>query len=94
MNINLPDINPEKIPLDILSKMEFIKFKWICKAKGCNHFTHLKDYGTFPKLLMGKRKWVNIFNSYFLCSIHYKIRDKVKLKYSYVLVDDENKKIE
>lgn len=91
MDVELPEIDVLKVPIDILKKTEAEKWKWVCKYEGCNHYSHLKDFGVFPMMFF-RNKWVNIWQNYLLCAKHWKLRnEKLRLKHNYVEIDDINK---
>jgi hypothetical protein len=78
--IDLSEIDIKSIPIEVLRKTEAKKWKWICKAQGCNRYTTIKDFEIFP-LFFYRKTWINIYRSYFLCAIHWKLKgQKLTLK--------------
>lgn len=54
-----------KVPADI--------FRWECCVKGCEHFTKVKSFATFPLVLYGE-KWVNLQTQIYFCGKHWRQR--------------------
>lgn len=92
MNLELPDINIQEISKEILLKMDFDKWKWICKAEGCECYSHFKEYGAWPMVYFNK-KWIDITKSYMLCRKHWKIKGSIKLKQLWPIIDETTKTV-
>lgn len=44
-----------------LDRMDHDKWKLMCKAEGCTHYTTLKDYGIWPELFgRFSKPWFNV----------------------------------
>jgi hypothetical protein len=53
----------EMVPADL--------FKWICCVEGCDHFTRVKSFATFP-LVYWRHEWLDIRREIYFCGHHWK----------------------
>lgn len=66
---DLPEIT--SLPWEQLKLVPHRKGKWLCCAEDCRRFTHVRDFGLFPKVYHG-RHWRDISIRIYLCGRHYR----------------------
>lgn len=80
MREEMPQLEPDdmpkvwKLPEEELKKLPFESWRLFCGIEGCNRFTHVKDFGVWPRLY-GRfaPKWINIRVQRFFCAVHWKM---------------------
>jgi len=70
-----------KMELSELDMVPYEIVKLICQAKGCSRHTKVRDYGISPvyyvKGFKLKERWHSTIQSFFLCSKHWKLHQRL-----------------
>lgn len=82
-----------------LDAIPYQRRKWICQCKGCQHGTHVRDYGISPFFFLDrnskaakknpKEYWYNLNVQFWICGKHWKMMGRLEKSFGRRAAEDK-----